>query len=184
MFEQNCSFLNHKFCSLVLCLAVILSSIVSYVESHEKCEPITIPLSKGIRYNETIMPNLMNHKNQEEAGLEVHQFTPLVKVQCSPDLQYFLCTFYAPLCTILERAIPPCRSLCKSARKGCETLMNKFGFRWPKQFDCNNFPEAGGEELCVGVLNEASPSFKPTPPSNKPIFDVNKFLFTHFLYII
>jgi len=48
--------------------------------SHGRCEPITIPLCKDIMYNQTIMPNLLNHKKQEDAGLEVHQFYPLVKV--------------------------------------------------------------------------------------------------------
>jgi len=47
---------------------------------HGRCEPITIPLCKDIMYNKTIMPNLLNHQKQEDAGLEVHQFYPLVKV--------------------------------------------------------------------------------------------------------
>jgi len=47
---------------------------------HGRCEPITIPLCKDIQYNDTIMPNLLNHQKQEDAGLEVHQFYPLVKV--------------------------------------------------------------------------------------------------------
>ena len=34
----------------------------------------------SIQYNETIMPNLLNHQTQEDAGLEIHQFYPLVKV--------------------------------------------------------------------------------------------------------
>jgi len=48
--------------------------------SHGRCEPITIPLCKDIQYNMTIMPNLLNHRKQDDAGLEVHQFYPLVKV--------------------------------------------------------------------------------------------------------
>ncbi|KAJ1519854.1 hypothetical protein ONE63_004096 [Megalurothrips usitatus] len=117
---------------------------------HGRCERITIPFCLDIAYNETIMPNLLNHQRQEDAGLEVHQFFPLVKVKCSPDLQFFLCSMYAPVCTILDRAIPPCRSLCKSSKQGCEQLMMKFGFPWPENLDCEKFPEAGGKELCVG----------------------------------
>lgn len=117
---------------------------------HGRCEPITIPLCKDLQYNETIMPNLLNHQKQEDAGLEVHQFFPLVKVQCSPELQFFLCSMYAPVCTILDRALPPCRSLCVSARNGCEGLMNKFGFQWPESLECEQFPESGGTEICVG----------------------------------
>lgn len=116
-------------------------------QTGEKCELITIPLCKDIQYNQTIMPNLLNHQKQDDAGLEVHQFFPLVKVQCSTYLKFFLCTMYAPVCTMLDEAIPPCRSLCIQARTGCETLMNRFGFQWPETLDCQKFPVSG---LCVG----------------------------------
>ena len=78
---------------------------------------------------------------------QVHQFFPLVKVQCSKQLKFFLCTMYVPVCTVLPNAIPPCRSLCIQARTGCETLMNKFGFEWPTSLNCDQFPTSG---LCVG----------------------------------
>ena len=51
------------------------------MKHHGRCEPISIPLCKDIIYNETIMPNLLNHQHQDDAGLEVHQFFPLVKVR-------------------------------------------------------------------------------------------------------
>uniref|UniRef100_A0A8C7X5B8 Frizzled class receptor 1 n=1 Tax=Oryzias sinensis TaxID=183150 RepID=A0A8C7X5B8_9TELE len=120
------------------------------VPEHGFCQPISIPLCTDIAYNETIMPNLLGHTNQEDAGLEVHQFYPLVKVQCSPDLKFFLCSMYAPVCTVLEQALPPCRSLCERARQGCEALMNKFGFQWPDTLACETFPVHGAGELCVG----------------------------------
>ncbi|KQK81380.1 hypothetical protein AAES_81837 [Amazona aestiva] len=93
---------------------------------------------------------LLGHTNQEDAGLEVHQFYPLVKVQCSLELKFFLCSMYAPVCTVLEQAIPPCRSICERARQGCEALMNKFGFQWPERLRCENFPRHGAEQICVG----------------------------------
>lgn len=130
---------------------------------HDRCEPITITLCKDIQYNTTIMPNLLNHHTQEEAGMEVHQFFPLVKVQCSQDLHFFLCSVYVPVCTILDRPLPPCRHLCLSAKDGCEDLMNKFGFQWPESLDCNKFPAGPQEELCVGENNTA-----PHPPSSRP----------------
>ena len=129
---------------------------------HGKCEAITIPLCKDIQYNETIMPNLLNHQKQDDAGLEVHQFFPLVKVQCSSQLKFFLCTMYVPVCTVLEDAIPPCRSLCIQARNGCESLMNKFGFQWPDSLECEKFPIKG---LCVGENNtEPAETTQKTPP--------------------
>ena len=137
-------------------------------EPHGKCEPIQIPLCKDIQYNETIMPNLLNHQKQEDAGMEVHQFFPLVKVQCSKQLKFFLCTMYVPVCTVLPNAIPPCRSLCNQARTGCETLMNKFGFKWPDSLNCEKFPVNG---LCVGE-NRTEPQSPVT--TKKPGYTTRK----------
>jgi len=67
-------------------------------------------------------------------------------VQCSPYLKFFLCTIYAPVCTVLDEAIPPCQSLCLEVKSGCEALMNRFGFHWPDNLDCGKFPTHG---LCV-----------------------------------
>lgn len=84
--------------------------------SHGSCQVITVPLCQDLVYNHTIMPNLLGHSTQDEAGLEVHQFYPLVRVRCSEDLRFFLCSVYLPVCTILDQAPPPCRSLCERAR--------------------------------------------------------------------
>ncbi|XP_018605818.2 frizzled-1-like [Scleropages formosus] len=140
------------------------------VPEHGFCQPISIPLCTDIAYNETIMPNLLGHTNQEDAGLEVHQFYPLVKVQCSPDLKFFLCSMYAPVCTVLEQALPPCRSLCERARQGCEALMNKFGFQWPDSLACESFPVHGAEELCVGqnMSDKSGPGVSPTADVTEP----------------
>lgn len=118
---------------------------------HGRCEPITIPFCMGIAYNETIMPNLLGQQRQDEAGFEVQQYYPLVKIQCSHDLQFFLCSVFVPVCTIIERPIPPCRSLCLSARSGCESIMNRFQIDWPDNLECSKFPEMG--QLCVGENN-------------------------------
>nr|XP_046260328.1 frizzled-7-A-like [Scatophagus argus] len=132
---------------------------------HGFCQPISIPLCTDIAYNLTIMPNLLGHTNQEDSGLEVHQFYPVVKAQCSADLKFFLCSIYAPVCTVLEQAIPPCRSLCERARQGCEALMNKFGFQWPERLRCEVFPVHGAGEICVGQ-NTSEPSSPAPSPSH------------------
>lgn len=169
---------GHSVAWLVVCVAVLGPALfTSYggvwcqgtitritdkaLAPHGKCEPITIPLCKDIQYNETIMPNLLNHVKQDDAGLEVHQFFPLVKVQCSPQLKFFLCTMYVPVCTVLDKAIPPCRSLCNQARTGCEVLMNKFGFQWPESLRCEKFPSAG---LCVGENTTEGAEPTKAPP--------------------
>ncbi|KAJ8299267.1 hypothetical protein KUTeg_023327 [Tegillarca granosa] len=107
-------------------------------------QPITVPLCRqSIGYNTTCFPNLLNHQTMDDAGLEVHQFFPLVKVQCSRFLRDFLCAVYTPKCSRNFRPIPPCRSLCEAAKSGCENLMNKFGFTWPESLMCHKFPENG-----------------------------------------
>ncbi|XP_057665395.1 frizzled-7-B isoform X2 [Diorhabda carinulata] len=118
------------------------------IPPHGKCQPITVPFCIGIAYNETILPNMLGHQNLQEAGMEIHQYFPLVKIDCSPDLQFFLCSVYVPVCTILDRYLPPCKSLCISARNGCEGVMQSFGVQWPDFLNCDNFPEP--DELCVG----------------------------------
>lgn len=45
---------------------------------HGKCEPITIPLCKDIAYNETIMPNLLNHQKQDDAGMKISDSFPTI----------------------------------------------------------------------------------------------------------
>ncbi|XP_035804565.1 frizzled-7-like [Amphiprion ocellaris] len=124
------------------------------------CQPISIPLCRDLDYNRTVLPTLLGHGSQEDAGLEVHQFYPLVEVQCSAELRFFLCSLYAPVCTVLDRAIPPCRALCDRARRGCEPLMNRFGFLWPERLRCQNFPVHGAGEICVGQNTSNS---DPTP---------------------
>ncbi|XP_077590417.1 frizzled-2 [Stigmatopora nigra] len=131
------------------------------IPEHGFCQPISIPLCTDIAYNQTIMPNLVGHYNQEDAGLEVHQFYPLVKVQCSPELKFFLCSMYAPVCTVLEKAIPPCRSICERAKQGCEALMNKFGFQWPDRLRCENFPVLGDGQICVGQNDSSTAATVP-----------------------
>ena len=138
------------------------SDISSSLPSHGKCEPITISICKNIPYNMTIMPNLFGHTRQEEAGYEVFQFAPLVKVGCSPDLQFFLCLLYVPVCTILEHPIPPCRSLCESARV-CEAVMKTFRIDWPENLECSKFPEDNTGTLCVAQNNSDS---EPSPTNS------------------
>uniref|UniRef100_A0A182N383 FZ domain-containing protein n=1 Tax=Anopheles dirus TaxID=7168 RepID=A0A182N383_9DIPT len=134
-------------------------------QHHNRCEPISIPFCAGIQYNRTIMPNLMGHTKQEEAALEVHQYVPLVKIDCSPDLKFFLCLLYAPVCTILSYPIPPCRSLCVSAR-ACEDIMKTFDFQWPENLECSKFPVDGGKELCVSKNNSSDTTPIPTSASS------------------
>uniref|UniRef100_H3B9V4 Frizzled-5 n=2 Tax=Latimeria chalumnae TaxID=7897 RepID=H3B9V4_LATCH len=139
------------------------------------CQEITVPMCQNIGYNFTYMPNQFNHDSQDEAGLEVHQFWPLVEIQCSPDLRFFLCSMYTPIClSDYKKPLPPCRSVCERARAGCSPLMRQYGFAWPERMYCDKLPVQGDpENLCMDYnRTEATtvnpPYLKPTNPPKGP----------------
>ncbi|XP_050418299.1 frizzled-5 [Patella vulgata] len=154
-------------------LMLLFSTCYAKSEQPRKCLEITIPMCKGIGYNYTYMPNQFNHETQEEAGLEVHQFWPLVEIQCSPDLKFFLCSMYAPICmNNYKKHLPACRSVCERAKSGCAPLMRQYGFAWPERMNCENLPEYGQKDhLCMDV-NTTDHNTPPPPashPETKPI---------------
>ena len=133
------------------------ASNFSVLHTHsDRCEPLSISLCRGLPYNQTMLPNLLGHSNQQLAALELHRYQPLVKLRCSPHLQMFICTFFAPVCTELASPIPPCRNLCEAARSGCEKFVGSFSIEWSKEFDCAQFPTFGGSELCIWKPNDYS----------------------------
>lgn len=126
-----------------------------------KCQRLQIPFCEGVDYNDTIFPNILNHGNQQEASQEINIYWPLLKVNCSRDIQIFLCSVFAPICYSEIEHLPivqPCRSLCESARSGCEDLMKKFGFPWPPHLACDRFPDYNVDKLCVGRPNYTNQS--------------------------
>ncbi|KAM7425768.1 Frizzled-7 [Porites harrisoni] len=131
-----------------------------------KCQVLTIPLCQKLPYNMTMFPNLVHHKTQGEAALEVHQFYPLVLTNCSSYLTLFLCSLYAPICTILNRPLPPCRGLCNRVKNGCLPLLQKFGFSWPESMACKKFPERNGLGICVDLATIAAVTTQPPRPTD------------------
>ncbi|KAK2187928.1 hypothetical protein NP493_150g04015 [Ridgeia piscesae] len=140
---------------------------------HRQCQEITIPMCRGIGYNLTYMPNQFHHDTQEEAGLEVHQFWPLVEIQCSLDLKFFLCSMYAPICmSNYHKPLPACRSVCERAKAGCAPLMRQYGFAWPERMRCDHLPEYGdSDNLCMDFntsQNTSPPRHHITRPPRPP----------------
>ncbi|KAG8429262.1 hypothetical protein GDO86_017122 [Hymenochirus boettgeri] len=161
--------------SILLGLVFVVLDYISTSKAASKaivCQEITVPMCKGIGYNHTYMPNQFNHDTQDEAGMEVHQFWPLVVIQCSLDLKFFLCSMYTPICLPdYKKPLPPCRSVCERAKAGCSPLMRKYGFAWPERMNCDRLPEHGDPDtLCMDYnwteTTTPSPHFvKPTYPS-------------------
>lgn len=120
-------------------------------DPNSRCEEIKISMCRGIGYNLTSFPNEMNHDTQEEAGLEANQFFPLVEMKCSPDLRFFLCSLYMPICIEdYHKPLPVCRSVCERTRAGCAPIMQKYSFPWPERMACERFPEyQENDVLCM-----------------------------------
>lgn len=156
---------------LLLCLA-LLPRTTSTAAKELTCQEIAVPLCKGIGYNYTYMPNQFNHDTQDEAGLEVHQFWPLVEIQCSPDLKFFLCSMYTPICLEdYKKPLPPCRSVCERAKAGCAPLMRQYGFPWPDRMRCDLLPVQGNPDtLCMDYNRTDSTTASPvlSKPTNNP----------------
>ena len=151
--------------------------------NERKCEPITIPICKQVGYNLTYMPNKFGHKTQYDAGLVIHQFWPLVTINCSPHLMHLVCSLYAPVCDpIFGKEVVPCRSFCEEVRDACEPVMTKNSFSWPDNLRCSNFPSRTENPICMKPdSSEKTP--KPTSqdgmvvthrPNNIPVLNPNK----------
>ncbi|XP_028822434.1 frizzled-8a [Denticeps clupeoides] len=154
---------------LLLALGVWRGSGGATTAKEITCQEIAVPLCKGIGYNYTYMPNQFNHDTQDEAGLEVHQFWPLVEIQCSPDLKFFLCSMYTPICLEdYKKPLPPCRSVCERARAGCAPLMRQYGFPWPDRMRCDLLPVQGTPDTLCMDYNRTDPSTTPSPVLSKP----------------
>ena len=110
-------------------------------EAVRTCEPIRFEMCRGLGYNVTGMPNLVKHQVQQDAGLQLQTFTPLIQYGCSSQLKFFLCSVYVPMCT--EKVITPigpCRPICESVRRRCQPVLNEFGYPWPAALNCSKFP--------------------------------------------
>lgn len=142
-------------------LLLLLFFLPGVLGKKSKCQKITIPLCANIGYNTTRYPNFLGQENQEDAAAKIHEFTPLVAVNCAPQLRFFLCSVFAPMCSEgLDHPIYSCRSMCEAARNGCTPVMQKFGFDWPDTLDCSQMPFQGDpraksdpSKLCMAAPN-------------------------------
>ncbi|XP_029109152.1 frizzled-8-like [Scleropages formosus] len=159
-------------CHLLLALCLLPRCCGAGAAAERTCQEITVPLCKGIGYNYTHLPNRFNHDTQDEAGLEVHQFWPLVEIQCSPDLRFFLCSLYTPICLEdYKKPLPPCRSVCERARSGCAPLMRQYGFPWPDRMRCELLPVQGAADTLCMDYNRSEPTSAPPVlrgPTDRP----------------
>ncbi|MBN3300271.1 SFRP3 protein, partial [Amia calva] len=144
------------------------------------CEPIRIPMCKPMPWNMTKMPNHLHHSTQANAVLAIEQFEGLLGTKCSPDLLFFLCAMYAPICTIdfQHDPIKPCKSVCERAKCGCEPVMKRYNHTWPESLACEELP-VYDRGVCISpeaiVTAEApdNPELPKCQPESMPDFPMD-----------
>ena len=96
------------------------------------------------------MPNYFKQQNENDAEHELSQFARMIQSNCSSVLQVFLCSLYFPPCADnTGPATPPCRSVCRKAKRDCEPWIQRHGFKWPYKFECSSFSDPS-DRACVG----------------------------------
>ncbi|KAK0143101.1 Secreted frizzled-related protein 3 [Merluccius polli] len=134
------------------------------------CEPVRIPLCGSMPWNMTKMPNHLHHSTQANAVLAIEQFEGLLGTGCSPDLLFFLCAMYAPICTIdfQHEPIKPCKAVCERAKCGCEPVMKLYNHSWPESLSCNELP-LYDRGVCISpeaIVKAEGPESSPDFPNN------------------
>ncbi|KAK3101419.1 hypothetical protein FSP39_003421 [Pinctada imbricata] len=103
------------------------------------------------RYSQMRLPNLLEHDSIHEVLQQAQSWISLLRVQCHPDTQLFLCSLFSPVC--LDRPVYPCRSLCEAVKAGCEQTMMFYGYLWPPMVKCDQFPDT---DLCIHALHNVT----------------------------
>ena len=161
--------IGRELCIFSLFCAAVCGLLVQGTEVVRQCDPIKIELCKGLGYNVTGMPNLVGHKVQQDAELQVHTFTPLIQYGCSNQLKFFLCSVYVPMCTEkVKEPIGPCRPMCLTVQRRCQPVLHEFGFSWPVDLNCSKFPPKNDQNhMCMEGPGEG-PEDGPNPPPKRP----------------
>uniref|UniRef100_A0A3Q3LQ07 Corin, serine peptidase n=1 Tax=Mastacembelus armatus TaxID=205130 RepID=A0A3Q3LQ07_9TELE len=147
--------------SRVLVLILLLTLVLC---DPARCEPISLELCMNLPYNLTSYPNYLGHLSQRESSVswESSLFPALVQTGCYQYLMFYACTLLVPKCDPVSlQRVPPCRSLCRSAKEKCESVLGIVGLQWPEDSDCSQFPEEGGNTTCLlpeAGVDECSPS--------------------------
>uniref|UniRef100_A0A6I8NDR9 FZ domain-containing protein n=1 Tax=Ornithorhynchus anatinus TaxID=9258 RepID=A0A6I8NDR9_ORNAN len=136
------------------------------------CEPVRLPLCRALPWNLTKMPNHLHHSTQANALLAIEQFEGLLGTRCSPDLLFFLCAMYAPICAadFPHQPIKPCKAVCERARRGCEPVLLRYRHAWPRSLACEHLP-VYDRAVCIApeaIVTDHPDGQSPAPPRPAP----------------
>ncbi|XP_072049299.1 uncharacterized protein [Amphiura filiformis] len=149
-------------------------------EGTATCEPLmysTMEICPGLEYTETIFPNTLGHRDQEEAYEILNAQSDVLKQECA--IGQFLCVLAFPPCKRYgannDSAVPliPCREECAYTETTCVDLdfdqVIQSVDKWSTKLDCSKYPERyANPPLCWEINNGfLKPEHVPTPSSAK-----------------
>lgn len=113
------------------------------------------------------LPNLIGHYTREE----IVDYMSLLRnksinTNCHPNFEMFTCSIVFPVC--IDMSIMPCKSLCQSVRRSCESSMIQANLSWP--LDCSGLP--GPKKNCISKKLPIK-SIQPIPRRRKNKFKKN-----------
>uniref|UniRef100_A0A8R1E5Q8 FZ domain-containing protein n=1 Tax=Caenorhabditis japonica TaxID=281687 RepID=A0A8R1E5Q8_CAEJA len=124
--------------------------------------PSNLSICTGIEYTQMRLPNYLEHETVSEAVHASKDWESLLRLNCHPDTQRFLCSLFAPVCLMqMDRAILPCKSLCMAVKQGCENRMANYGFPWPEMLSCEKFVD---DDMCIKPVQPAKETSGGSPP--------------------
>ena len=139
-----------KFFSVLL----LIFTAINLFGISNQCEKIEMPVCFDMPYDLTLMPNFLGHTGQKEAAEAIEEYLPLIKSGCSRFLRFFLCSKYAPVCSMQNDGssivVPPCKTLCLEVKSDCSSVLKSMNLSWPSSLACWNLPWSNtANHFCV-----------------------------------
>ena len=145
----------------------------------ETCQKITDPIGqkcKRFAYTHTIIPNLLNHDSQGEAGgrlrsYQLDRIRAVLNETCAEEFLFLLCTYHFTPCSRgLVVPISACSGFCRRVQAQCLPQLLKRGIKWPATIDCNELldrsyinPKREIAHVCVNSVEALSEATSASP---------------------
>lgn len=65
----------------------------------------------------------------------------LIDRGCSQNLRLVACSLFLPKCAGRGPGREPCAKTCKKTKRVCRAKLERFGYSWPQEIDCNALPK-------------------------------------------
>uniref|UniRef100_A0A1I7XYZ0 Frizzled-4 n=1 Tax=Steinernema glaseri TaxID=37863 RepID=A0A1I7XYZ0_9BILA len=135
---------------LLLLLLMLPAGSTSFFDqaTQPKCRKIQLEMCQDMPYKSTIYPNKFLPIDEQDVTDIAEYYKVLIKTGCHPHVKLFVCSAFAPMCSdTVPKGVTSCRSVCEEVRRGCVTIVQTFGVKWPEMLNCSRFPEH--PEVCI-----------------------------------